>query len=90
MAKRTKPKKTQGVKTTLPPVTQFITLAQFAKRNGKSKSAAIRLYRQGRLAEFVAVEAPVVLLYATATWPERAEYGTLSEDQRAAWPKGGK
>lgn len=70
-----------------PKTLKFITLAEFAKRNKKTKSAARRLYVQGRLAKYVAVVAPTVLLYDTAKWPDRVEYGTLTEKQREAWPK---
>lgn len=68
----------------------MISLGAWAKRHGKSKSAAMRLYLQQRipgaqLTRVLGVE--VIGVPEETPWPTPAARGELTDDQRSKWPR---
>lgn len=71
----------------------MISLTEYAKRHGKSRSTAMKYWRQGRIKGAKlrsTVVGEVIVVPDNAAWPKAAKPGELTKKQRDAWPKGRK
>jgi hypothetical protein len=68
----------------------MISLSLYATKHGKSRSAAMKYFRQGRIKGARMVETlvgSVIMIPDNSPWPKPAKPGSLTQEQRASWPK---